>query len=45
MESGFTGDWYPDLSAYAPGDQKEDYLTGERSGFYAVAFDTNGKLG
>ena len=48
MEGSFTGGWYPDLSAYEPIDDtlcSIDYVTGERSGFYAVAFDPHGRLG
>lgn len=49
MESSFTGGWYPDLSQYKPVhhdmDMKMDYIVDDLSGFYAVAFDTNGKLG
>ena len=50
MESSFTGGYYPDLSKYKPVKPdpvcmdfvpQKEYL----SGFYAVAFDTNGKLG
>ncbi len=49
MEESFTGGWYPDLSKYkpvhhAPG-VKMDFIPSDLSGFYAVAFDTNGKLG
>ncbi len=44
MEESFTGGWYPDLSGYAP-KEKVDFVPQDRSGFYAVAFDTNGKLG
>lgn len=45
MEGSFTGGYYPDLSAYAPVTDKNDYVPDSLSGFYAVAFDTNGKLG
>lgn len=44
MESSFTGGWYPDLTAFTP-QPKEDYIPENLDGFYAVAFDTNGKLG
>ena len=44
MEGSFTGGWYPDLSGYEP-KEKHDFLPNNLSGFYAVAFDTNGKLG
>lgn len=49
MEGSFTGGWYPDLSQYKPVhhdmDLKMDYIVDDLSGFYAIAFDTNGKLG
>lgn len=49
MESSFTGGWYPDLSKYKPvyryKDLKMDFIVDDLSGFYAVAFDTHGKLG
>ena len=45
MEGSFTGGWYPDLSQYEPCTEKDDYIAASLSGFYAVAFDTNGKLG
>ncbi len=49
MEGSFTGGWYPDLSRYKPVrhdmDKKMDFIVDELSGFYAVAFDTHGKLG
>lgn len=44
MEGSFTGGWYPDLSEYQP-QPKTDWIPAELSGYYAVAFDTNGKLG
>ena len=44
MEGSFTGGWYPDLSAYERG-EKTDYVPDTSSAFYAVAFDTHGKLG
>ena len=44
MESSFTDGWYPDLSGYEP-KGKNDFTPENLSGFYAVAFDTNGKLG
>ncbi len=44
MESSFTGGYYPDLSTYNP-KEKCDFIPDNLSGFYAVAFDTNGKLG
>lgn len=49
MEGSFTGGYYPDLSKFQPVkhdlDLKMDYILDDMSGFYAVAFDTNGKLG
>lgn len=47
MEQSFTGGWYPDLSEFdaCTDDLKEDYLPDGTCGFYAVAFDTNGRLG
>ena len=50
MESSFTGGYYPDLSKYnpvKPNPVRMDFMLDEEymSGFYAVAFDTNGKLG
>lgn len=49
MEGSFTGGWYPDLSKYKPVSHdmgtKMDFIVDDLSGFYAVAFDTHGKLG
>ncbi len=49
MEGSFTEGWYPDLSKYAPVhhdlDLKMDYIVDDLSGFYAIAFDTHGRLG
>ena len=50
MQSSFTGGWYPDLSKYKPvkpDPVKMDFMLDAEylSGFYAIAFDTNGKLG
>lgn len=47
MEGSFTGGWYPDLTAYQPihHEVKEDFIANELNGFYAIAFDTHGKLG
>lgn len=45
MEGSFTEGWYPDLSQYKPVNKKTDFLVNDLSGFYAVAFDTHGKLG
>lgn len=44
MEGSFTGGWYPDLSDYQP-KETIDFIPENLSGFYAVAFDTNGNLG
>ena len=49
MEGSFTGGWYPDLTKYESVQkdiyEKVDFVPDKRSGFYAVAFDTHGKLG
>ncbi len=49
MEGSFTGGWYPDLSQYKPVhhdmDRKMDFIVDDLGGFYAIAFDTHGKLG
>ena len=45
MEGSFTGGFYPDLSRYESVDKKTDFLVDDLSGFYAIAFDTHGKLG
>ncbi|MBQ9761288.1 MAG: RibD family protein [Clostridia bacterium] len=45
MEGSFTGGWYPDLNRYKPVDKKRDFIVNDLSGFYAIAFDTHGKLG
>jgi hypothetical protein len=49
MEGSFTGGFYPDLSQYKPVrhdmDMKMDFIVDDLSGFYAIAFDTHGKLG
>lgn len=46
MESSFTGGWYPDLSKYEGQKvEREDYIADYEAEFYAVAFDTHGKLG
>lgn len=44
MEGSFTGGWYPDLSVYERG-EKTDHIPDDSSAFYAVAFDTHGRLG
>lgn len=45
MEESFTNGYYPDLSIYDAVDDRCDYIPSELCNFYAVAFDTNGKLG
>ena len=49
MEGSFTGGWYPDLTEYAAvtkdGDLKRDFIPEKLSGYYAIAFDTHGRLG
>ena len=46
MEGSFTGGWYPDLESYTPvTNNKADFIAEELTGFYAIAFDTHGKLG
>ncbi len=45
MEGSFTNGWYPDLTGYAPVTSSEDFLPADLSGFYAVAFDSKGRLG
>ena len=49
MEESFTGGFYPDLSQYEPVhhdlDAKMDFIVDDLGGFYAIAFDTHGKLG
>ena len=45
MEGSFTGGFYPDLSQYKPVHHKMDFIVDDLSGFYAIAFDTHGKLG
>ena len=49
MEGSFTGGWYPDLSRYESVRHgiglKMDCIVDDLSGFYAIAFDTHGKLG
>jgi len=49
MEESFTGGWYPDLSKYPKVHHdiglKMDFLLDDMTGFYAVAFDPNGRLG
>lgn len=45
MEGSFTGGWYPELDGYEAVGDREDFIADDLSGFYAVAFDTHGKLG
>ncbi len=45
MEGSFTGGYYPDLTEYKAIDCCEDFIPEKLSGFYAVAFDTKGRLG
>ena len=46
MESSFTGGWYPDLTAFQGQKvEREDYIATYDAKFYAIAFDTHGKLG
>ena len=51
MEESFTGIWYPDLSAYEPGEREAGALTNfwtddaVKGTYFAIAFDPKGKLG
>lgn len=45
MEESFTQNWYPNLADYPSVSNKSDFIPNNHSDFYAVAFDTNGKLG
>ncbi len=45
MEESFTQKWYPDLSSCEEIIPGIDYVPSNLSGFYAVAFDTKGRLG
>lgn len=46
MEESFTGEWIPDLSAYAGAKYaREDYAADPDAKFFAVAFDRRGRLG
>lgn len=45
MEESFTNGYYPDLNEYLAVGDREDYIPEEIGSFFAVAFDTNGKLG
>ena len=45
MEGSFTGGYYPDLTKYPAENSGEDFVPENLTGFYAVAFDTKGRLG
>lgn len=45
MEGSFTGGYYPDLSKFEPICDKVDFIPDNMTGFYAIAFDSKGKLG
>lgn len=45
MESSFTNKWYPQLDNYNGIKDRNDYVPTNLSGYYAIAFDTFGKLG
>jgi len=48
MESSFTGGWYPQLDKYEPLEEpyaSMDNMVDELTGYYAVAFDPQGRLG
>lgn len=46
MEGSFTGGWYPNLTEFqGKMIEREDYIADYDADFYAVAFDTHGKLG
>ncbi len=45
MEESFTCKWYPDLEGYEVVRDREDFVPLNLSDFYAVAFDTKGRLG
>ena len=45
METSFTNGWYPVLDAFEDTACRSDFVPSDLSGFYAVAFDTNGSLG
>ncbi len=47
MEESFTKGFYPDVSNFEPINEKNDFIPEnvQRSGRYAVSFDTTGKLG
>ncbi len=43
MQQSFCGNESPEISQYSPSDAK-DFISEEKSGFYAVAFDPHGRL-
>lgn len=45
MEESFTQKWYPSLEEFSECEEKTDFVPVEKSSFYAVAFDSKGKLG
>lgn len=45
MDSSFTHDYEPDVSSYTETFPKEDYISDVKGSFYAIAFDTKGRLG
>lgn len=49
MEKSFTNGWYPDLTKYQLlGNERssmKDYISKNLTGYYAICFDTHGKLG
>ena len=45
MEGSFTGGFYPDLRQYHSVEKKSDFVVDDLIGFYAIAFDTHGRLG
>lgn len=45
MEGSFTNGYYPDLSKFEPICDKVDFIPDNMTGFYAIAFDSKGKLG
>lgn len=49
MEESFTAGFYPELDRYKPvhraAGKRTDFLADGLSGFYAIAFDTHGRLG
>lgn len=45
MEGSFTNGYYPDLSRFEPICDKVDFIPDNMTRFYAIAFDSKGKLG